>query len=98
MKFSKLKQYISPKDKVSICIKESLQYNNFRSIRHVPSNYDEYYVYGFGIMDSEFMDEDFMDKEHPGSAFPTSAAFSEGRWGIKICIEIMLSEKPRKDF
>ena len=54
LKFKKLKKYISVIDRVSICMRETLRYENYRFLRDVPEKYDELYVYGIGMIDSEF--------------------------------------------
>ena len=54
MKFKEIKKYISAIDRVSICMYETLRYENYRFIRRVPDKYDEYYVYGIGLIESEF--------------------------------------------
>jgi hypothetical protein len=56
LKFGKLRRYISKIDRISICMHETLQYENYHLIREVPELYDDYYVYGFGMIESEFDD------------------------------------------
>lgn len=91
IKFKDLRKYISVIDRVSICMRETLNYDNYRFIGNVPDKYNDYYVYGIGIIDSEFSIEEaflmeFKDKEVGNGMF------------ISKCIEIMLSEKPKEEF
>lgn len=52
--FGELRWYISRIDRLSICMLEDLSYHNYICMSHVPENYDKYYVYGIGMIDSEF--------------------------------------------
>ena len=54
LKFKELRKYVSKIDRLSVCQKEDLSYNNYRIMEDVPTSYDEYYVYGIGMIDSEF--------------------------------------------
>lgn len=58
IRFGTIREYCSRIDRVSICMNETLQYENYPFIRDVPASYDELYLYGFGIIKSEFPDED----------------------------------------
>ena len=42
-------------------MRETLRYENYRFLRDVPDKYDEFYVYGIGMIDSEF---DIENPEH----------------------------------
>lgn len=57
IRFGTIRKYCSLIDRVSICMLESLQYDNYRFIDDVPADYDDLYLYGFGIIHSEFPDE-----------------------------------------
>lgn len=96
--FGDFRKYCCVFDRVSICIQETEQYDNYRVIAHVPSTYDQYYLYGFGLFESEFVDEDFEGRDCTGSAFPSSASRKAGLWNFQPCIEIVLCETPRTDF
>lgn len=91
MRFNELRKYISVIDKVSICMRESLQYENFYYMEQVPEKYDEYYVYGIGLIESEFNIADAAPIEVNGNEVGKNKFLSK-------CIEIMLSEKPREEF
>lgn len=96
--FGQFRKYCCVFDRVSICMQETGQYDNYRFIAHVPSTYDRYYLYGFGLFESEFIDEDFEGWNCTGSALPPPAAYKSGRWSFQPCLEITLSETPRTNF
>lgn len=77
--FGDVRAYCSRIDKVSICMLETLNYQNYLFIEDVPHDYDRYYLYGFGMIESEFKDEgkillkrclEFMLSEEPKKDFP----------------------------
>lgn len=72
IKFGSIRKYCSIIDRVSICRKETLCYENYESINLVPDKYNDKFLYGIGIIESEFDDT------------------------IKQCIEIMISDTPKK--
>lgn len=57
IRFGEIRKYFSLVDPVSICMEETLRYENFKYIHQVPDTYDELYLYGFGIIHSEFPGE-----------------------------------------
>lgn len=54
MKFRELRERLSVADRISICHKETLQYNNFITIKDVPDSYNDLTVCGIGMIESEF--------------------------------------------
>lgn len=56
LKFGELREYFDVVSRVSICMKETLNYRNYNFMSEVPHDYDDMYVYGFGMIDSEFTD------------------------------------------
>ena len=92
LKFKELKKYISVIDRLSICMRENLIYENYRFLRDVPSKYDELYVYGIGIIDSEF------DIDNPENMFDVKEKDMGEKFYLVKCIEVMVSEKPRDEF
>lgn len=54
--FGTIRKFCSRIDRVSICRKETLDYENYKSIKDVPESYDQYFLYGFGMIESEFDD------------------------------------------
>ncbi len=94
MRFSELRKYISNIDRVSICMKDTLDYENYQFINDVPDSYNDLYVYGIGRIQSEFPIREALDE-----AVKMKYEISEDEMDEIIyaeCIEIMLSEKPRK--
>lgn len=92
LEFKELRKYISSIDRISICMEETKRYENYRYIRDIPDKYDQLYVYGIGMIESEFEINDPFDlagvkEEDIGKDF----YFAK-------CIEILLSEKPRNTF
>ena len=90
LKFKDLRKYISKIDLLSICTKEDLSYENFRLMNDVPPLYDEYYVYGIGMIESEF----------PAEWICNPKDLYNGRTGMKTvmesCLEIMVSKTPKE--
>lgn len=77
--FGDIRYYCSRIDKVSICMLETLTYQNYLFIEDVPHDYDCYYLYGFGMIESEFEEEgkillkrclEFMLSEEPKKNLP----------------------------
>lgn len=90
MKFGEFRKYVSVVDRVSICMKETLSYKNYIFIKNVPDIYDDYYVYGVGMITSEFEIEKDPIESMRGCSGTNRKCF------LADCIEIMLSETPRK--
>ena len=88
--FKELRKYISKINRISICKKEDLSYDNYRFMKDVPVSYDDYYVYGIGMIESEFPSAwiynpgEFRNKE-PGKETVMAS-----------CLEIMVSETPKE--
>lgn len=90
MKFKDFKKYVSVIDRVSICMQDTLQYDNYRYMADVPNGkYDDYYVYGVGLIQSEFEigpdGPDSLEKEN----------MINNKYCLMECMEIMLSKAPR---
>lgn len=73
-------------DRLSICMQENLSYSNYICIKDVPHSYDDLYLYGFGMIISEF----YRD----GELFYTVDGDIEDLTLVP-CLEIMLSKEPR---
>lgn len=54
MKFKELRRVLSRTDRLSVCDKNTLSYENFDTISNVPASYDEMLVCGIGLINSEF--------------------------------------------
>ena len=90
IKFKDMRAYISKIDRISICDKETLSYENYRFISDVPDGkYDEMYLYGIGMIDSEFK---LTDAPLEPSLHEDMISDTEY---IAKCIEIMLSKYPK---
>lgn len=48
IKFGEIRKFVSRIDKISVCMKETLNYEIFDNISEVPEKYDNYYLIGFG--------------------------------------------------
>lgn len=92
LKFKELKKYISVLDRISICMRETLRYENYRFLSDVPDKYDELYVYGIGMIDSEF------DIENPEHMLDVKEKDICEKFYFAKCIEVVLAEKPRNEF
>lgn len=55
-KFGDMREYCDRICKISICMNDTLAYENYEHISLVPHSYDEYYVFGLGVIHSEFTD------------------------------------------
>ena len=91
MKFKDIRPYISNIDRVSICDKDTLRYENYQFIADVPDKYDDMYLYGIGRIQSEFPAKEAVDAAIKQGVDPNSDEIVYAE-----CIEIMLSDTPRK--
>lgn len=64
IKFKDIRDVISMIDNVSIVKKKDLSYENFNSMRDVPSCYDDLYVWGVGGVK-----ELFPDRSNPNESY-----------------------------
>lgn len=55
--FGEIRKFVSHIDRISICMQETLQYYNYRFIKQVPHDFNDLYVYGIGIIESEFEED-----------------------------------------
>lgn len=84
--FKELRDYLSVIDRLSICMLETLRYENYICVRDVPDTYDKFYVYGIGMIESEFYQ---IDKYK----YAVSGKLEELVY--VNCIEVMLSKEPK---
>lgn len=84
--FGDLRCYLSQIDRLSICMKETLCYENYMCLQDVPESYDRYYVYGIGMIDSEFY------KIGKGEY---AASGERKDLTLLKCIEVMLATEPK---
>ena len=66
---------------------ETMCYENFIRMQDVPDKYDDLYVYGIGMIESEF---------YQISKYEYSAHHGNGKLVLLPCIEIALSNKPKE--
>lgn len=92
MKFKEFRKYISRIDRLSICIKETLNYETFMFISEVPEKYDEMYLYGIGRTQAEF-----RASQVPDALIHRKYKPADDDLVFADCIEIMLSSEPRED-
>lgn len=85
--FGELCCYLSQIDRLSICMLETLQYENFIWLKDVPDTYNQYYVYGIGMIESEFYKTD--------KKLIYTANGKREDLELAGCMEIMLSEEPK---
>ncbi len=84
--FKELRKYLSIIDRLSICRKETGEYHNYLFLEDVPESYDELYVYGIGMIQSEF----YKSAPH---IYKTEGTRDE--LVLDYCIEVMLSDQPK---
>lgn len=84
--FKELRGYLSKIDRLSICMLETLMYENYIWLKDVPNTYDEYYIYGIGMIESEF---------YKVGKFEYAAKGKQEELELVNCIEIMLSKEPK---
>ena len=51
--FGDVRDYASRIDRISICMAKTLEYENYTYMDEVPHTYDDLYLHGFGMIDSE---------------------------------------------
>ena len=85
--FGTLRKYISRIERLSICMLETKEYSNYVFLKDVPDRYDDLYVYGIGMIESEFYQ--VQEQVFVASGDKENLVFLP-------CIEIVLSEEPKK--
>ena len=53
LKFKDFRELVSKIDRVSVCTAETFSYENYKCIEDVPDKYNEKFVIGVGVIDSE---------------------------------------------
>ena len=54
LRFKDLRKYLSRIDRFSMCMLETMDYENYTYLENVPHDYDDFYVVGIGVIESEF--------------------------------------------
>ncbi len=88
LRFRDLRKYVSVIDRLSICMLETMDYRNYVCLEDVPEEYDDLYVYGIGMIESEF----FKDGEY---GYRTEG--DRENLTFVTCMEIMLSKKSKEE-
>ena len=89
MKFKDLRGVLSRINPISICDKETLNYENFLLVKDVPEEYDNLTVCGVGIIYSEFY-------KIAEGVYSTDKR--EGELEFIPCIEIVTTTSPESEF
>lgn len=92
IKFKELKQYISRVVRISVCYRDG-HYDNYSLISDIPDGrYDDFYIYGIGMVDVEFsLDVYSNPKEETSENASTCKDIFLG-----CGLEIVIHEEPRK--
>ena len=53
-KFGEIRKYLDIASYISVCMEETVEYENFECSLDVPHIYDDYYVYGIGLANEIF--------------------------------------------
>ena len=62
--FGIIRKYCSKIDRISVCMEDTMCYENFEKIEDVPHCYDDLFLIGFGIIDSEISQSPTILKQH----------------------------------
>ena len=86
--FKELRNYLSVTDRLSICMMETSCYENFLFLKDVPHTYDDYYVYGIGMIESEFY--------QINNKYEYAVSGKQEELVLVNCMEIRLSQEPKR--
>ena len=89
MRFKELRKTLSSFDRLSICDRDTTNYQNFLRIADVPKHYDSLYVCGIGTTLSEF----YRITEFE---YSVEKVEGEGRLVLAPCIEVVTVKKKPK--
>lgn len=53
-KFGEIRKYLDIVTPISVCMKETLSYENYSHSIDIPTSYDDFYVYGIGMIKEDF--------------------------------------------
>lgn len=84
----------------SVCMQETGDYENYRFLSDVPKEYDSLYVYGIGLIDTEFFEPDGTEDDPygdpSGSVIMNEQTPCRPNLEFHPAIELMLSKEPRE--
>ena len=88
LKFAEVKKYLARNVRLSVCHKDK-HYYDYLMISDIPERkYDDYYVYGVGMIDVEFSRDVYTE--------PESFDFVINDMDLKPAIEIVIQKEPRE--
>lgn len=84
----------------SVCMQETGEYENYRFLSDVPEEYDSLYLYGIGLIETEFyehgcFDDDPLD-DPSGIVVMNEETPYRSNLKFRPAIELMLSREPRE--
>lgn len=90
IKFGEIKKYLSRVNRISICFEDG-HYDNYVLLSDVPEGiYDEYYIFGVGMVDVEFPRDVYCEPKE----LPQRISIKDGFY-LGCGLEIVVQEKPR---
>lgn len=97
--FGEIRPLLSRVDRYSICMQETGEYENYRFLCDVPERYDALYVFGIGLVDTEFYEpngiEDDPYDDPSGIVVMSKQTAYRPSLEFRQAIEVMLSKEPR---
>lgn len=87
----------------SVCMQETGNYENYRFLKDVPEDYDSLYIYGIGLIETEFYEhekgsvDDFPYDDPSGIVCMSESTDWRSHLEFRHAIELMLSKEPRDD-
>lgn len=98
--FGEIRPFLSRSERYSICMQETAEYENYRFLNDVPERYDTLYVYGIGLIETEFYEpdgnEDNSYNDPSGIVVMNEQTIYRPNLKFRQAIEIMLSKEPRE--
>ena len=98
-----MRPFLSRVARYSICMQETLDYENYRFLTDVPEEYDPLYIYGIGMTETEFYEhrEDALDgdpyDDPSGNLRMSESTDWRPHLRFRDAIELVLSKEPRKE-
>lgn len=84
----------------SVCMQETGDYENYRFLSDVPEEYNSLYIYGIGLIETEFYEPDGIEDDPYGDPSGIVIMNEETPYRPKLefrqAIEVMLSKEPRQ--
>ena len=84
----------------SVCMQETGDYENYRFLSDVPEEYDSLYIYGIGLIETEFYEHGENEDDPYGDPSEIVLMNESTDWRpwlkFRPSIELMLSKVPRE--